>query len=237
MKTAPQQTANVIFERQRSHFMLNSVLLGEFFWVQPFLLFAVSCGTSTALPFCGDRVGMGQFTSNRVCPCWFPVTSDLMLSMGIYSFSSRTLFDLFFFPSAHQHPSLAVWHTPPQQPLHRRNFVNDSYELSVFEQEQFTFDRCLASSNFTQQWREIPFCCGTLEWHEALGRQMCSPSCPCILRCPSLNHLVHLSLPWLQMRQNLRYWDTNSPRYQGELLTCSGSHGASPDRPLIPDTV
>lgn len=80
-----------------------------------------------------------------------------------------------------------------------------------------------------QQWREIPFCCGMLVWHEALGRQMCLLSCPCILRCPSLNHLVHLLLSWLQMRQNLRHWDTSSPRYQGELVTCSGSHGASCD--------
>lgn len=90
-------------------------------------------------------------------------------------------FDPFFFPSVHQHPSLAACLIPPQQPLHGRSFViNVSYELSVFEQERFTFDRCLASSNFTQQRSEIPFCRGTLVQREALGRQMCWHSCPCI---------------------------------------------------------
>lgn len=79
-------------------------------------------------------------------PFWvnLPSTSDLMLPMGIYSFFSRTLFNPFFFSS------LAAWHTLPQQPLHR-SFINDSYELSVFEQERFTFDWYLASSYFMQQ--------------------------------------------------------------------------------------
>lgn len=153
-----------------------------------------------------------------------------MLSIDIYSFSSRTSFDPFFFPSTPQHPSPAAWQIPPQQPPHRRSFfINDSYELSVFEQKRFTFDQCLASSNFAQQWIEIPSCCGILGQHRALGRQLCSFSCPCTLCCPS--HIISCIHHHPDCRWDGIWGDTGSPRHQGESPARSGSHGTSPDRP------
>lgn len=142
------------------------------------------------------------------------------LSEHLLLFQQNFIWPIFLFLC-----SPAPWHIPSQQPLHRDSFViKDSYELFVFEQERFTFDGCLASNKFRQQWRERD---SLLLWRVGMTGWLRETDVPPVL--PLHNALPFppsspaLLLPWLQTKQNIRY------RYQGELMACSASHGASHD--------
>lgn len=126
-------------------------------------------------------------------PCWGQANSDLTESVPV-DFQLHLAYcclHLFQQDITWPHRLLCSPALPASCSLHTalthtESFViDDSYELPAFGQQRFTSDPCLASSNFMQQWRELPFCCA--HW--------CSTK-PCWGRLPAFLAL-YPTLPWL----------------------------------------
>lgn len=156
---------------------------------------AVTC---CQLPFPSPGITLAQANS---CPPEFIVISDFMLSMSIYSFFSRTLFDPFFFSSAPLHPGT---------PLHSSFCTGRILLLKILMNSLSLNKRDLL---LTDIWhRVISRNSGEsdslLLWHAGTAWCLRETDVPALLplhtALPFPPSSPALLLPWLQTRQNIR---------------------------------
>lgn len=176
------------------HFQKEMLLFQAELWFAWWIFLGPSLAVICCqLPFPSPGLTLAWANS---CPAEFTVTSNFMLSMSIYSFFSRILYDPFFFSSAPQHPGTLLPSSLCTGRVLLLKILMNSLSLNRRD--------LLLADNLHQvnsgKSGEVLFWCGMLVWQDASGTQMCLLSCPCTLHCPSLHH------PLLYCYPNCR-WD------------------------------
>lgn len=137
-----------------------------------------------------------------------------MLSVSIYSFLNRTLFDPFFFSSAPQHSGTPLPSSLCTGTVLLLKILMNSLPLNRRDLLLTAIWHRVNSGNSGERH-------SLLLWHASMAGCLRETDVPPVLPFPPASPA--LLLPRVQMRQNIRQ------RYQGQFLACSSSHGASHD--------